>query len=328
MVTVFIIKGGGGVYDVIVVGGGPAGLSAALVFGRQHRRTLVVDGGRPRNAPADEMHMMLSRDGFDPAALLEIGRGELAAYPSVEVRPGTVVSAGGGIDDFEVALADGARERARRLVLATGQVDEPYDIPGLAERFGACVFHCPYCHGWEVSGKSIAVISAEPAEAMLAGYLADRFSTDVVLCTHGVEELPEEVAGHLAARGVEVDTAPVARVTGELDEVTVEFSDGRSLTRQALFHRAPTRQHALLAAELGCEILDDGTVRVDEIGQTTVPGVAAVGDTAKLPGMPVATTLVVLGAADGVRAAVWMDGGLFRGDLEREASGTGAPARE
>lgn len=314
-------------YDVIVVGGGPAGLSAALVFGRQRRRTLVIDGGKVRNAPADEMHMMLSRDGFSPAAMLEIGRAELAAYPSVELRPGAVVSAAGRIDDFEVVLADGGRERSRRIVLATGQVDEPYDIPGLAERFGVSVFHCPFCHGWEVSGKSLAVISADPAEAMLAAYLADRFSTDVVLCTHGVEELPDEVSAHLAARGVKVDTAPVARVSGGLGDMAVEFSDGRTLSREAVFHKAPTRQHSLLAAELGCEILDDGTVRVDETGQTTVPGVAAAGDTAKLPGMPVATTLVVLGAADGVRAAVWMDGGLFRGDLERSADPE-APAEE
>ncbi|WP_243742607.1 NAD(P)/FAD-dependent oxidoreductase [Actinorugispora endophytica] len=305
---------------MIVVGGGPSGLSAALVFGRQHRRVLVVDGGRVRNAPAEEMHMMLSRDGFPPDRMLAIGRSELAAYPSVEVRPGTVSAVSGSVGDFEAVLTDGTRERARRLVLGTGQIDEPYDIPGLRERFGRGVFHCPFCHGWEVSGKTLAVINSDPADATLAAYLADRFSSDVVLCTHGAEPLPEETAARLALRGVRVDPAPVAEVGGEPGAVSVRFADGRVLARGAVFHKAPTRQHSPLAAGLGCEILPDGTVRVDELQRTTVPGVAAVGDTAKLPAVPTATTLVVLGAADGVRAAVWMDGDLFREDLDRDAA--------
>ncbi|SFP69347.1 Thioredoxin reductase [Actinomadura madurae] len=302
-------------YDVIVVGGGPAGLSAALVFGRQRRRVLVIDGGRVRNAPAAEMHMYLSRDGFPPARLLELGRAELAAYPSVEVRPGTVLAARGAKDDFEVELAGGARERARRLVLATGQVDEPYDIPGLAERFGRGVFHCPFCHGWETSGKTLAVITTVPREAMLALYVADRFSDDVVLCTHGPLELPAEIAEKLREKGVTVNTEPITEVSGEAGDVTLRFADGSVLRRQGVYHRAPTRQHSELAAQLGCEIQDDGTVRVDELQETTVPGVAAAGDTAKLPAVPDAATLVSLGAADGVRAALWMDGDLFRSDL-------------
>jgi thioredoxin reductase len=303
------------VFDVIVVGGGPAGLSAALVFGRQRRQVLVVDGGQVRNAPAAEMHMYLSRDGFPPARLLAIGREELTAYPTVEVRPGVVLSARGAKENFELTLADGTIERARRLVLATGQVDEPYVIDGLAERFGRSVFHCPFCHGWETSGKTLAVITKEPWEAMLALYVADRFSDDVVLCSHGNRELPAEVGKKLDERGIRVIEEPVARVSGELDAVTVHFADGTTLTRQGIFHRAPTRQHSSLASELGCEILDDGTVKVNELQETTVPGIAAVGDMAKLPAVPDAVTLVVLGAADGVRAAVWMETDLFRADL-------------
>jgi thioredoxin reductase len=302
-------------YDVIVVGGGPAGLSAALVFGRQRRKVLVVDGGKVRNAPASEMHMYLSRDGFPPSKLLELGRAELAAYPTVEIRQGSVVAARGAKEDFTVELADGSVERARRLVLATGQVDEPYQIEGLPERFGRSVFHCPFCHGWETTGKTLAVITREPAEAMLALYVADRFSDDVVLCTDGPLELPDGVAKKLDERGVRVVATPIARLTGEPGALEVHFTDGEVLAREAVYHRAPTRQHASLAAELGCEILPDGTVRVDELQQTTVPGVAAAGDAAKLPAVPDAVTLVSLGAADGVRAAVWMEGDLFRSDL-------------
>ncbi|WP_433323783.1 NAD(P)/FAD-dependent oxidoreductase [Spirillospora sp. CA-294931] len=302
-------------HDVIVVGGGPAGLSAALVFGRQRRRVLLIDGGSPRNAPASEMHMYLSRDGFSPARLLELGRRELAAYPSIEVRSGVALSASGAVDDFAVVLADGDTVRARRLVLATGQVDEPYDIPGLAERFGVSVFHCPFCHGWETTGKSLAVLASTSPEAMLALYVADRFSDDVVLCAHGPLELPDEITKRLAERGVRVITEPVTEITGGLGELDLRLADGTVLRREAIYHRAPTRQHSELAAQLGCEILDDGTVRVDELQRTTVPGVAAAGDTAKLPAVPDAATLVSLGAADGVRAALWMEGDLFRSSL-------------
>lgn len=302
-------------HDVIVVGGGPAGLSAALVFGRQRRRVLVIDGGKVRNAPAAEMHMYLSRDGFPPARLLELGRAELAAYPSVELRPGTVRSARGKKDDFEVELDDGTTQRSRRLVLATGQVDEPYPIEGLRERFGRGVYHCPFCHGWETRDRSLAVLAREPAEAMLALYVADRFSDDVVLCAHGPLELPAEITAKLSERGVRVIETPVTRVTGEPGALELHFADGATLARQDVYHRAPTRQHSALAAELGCELNEDGTVRVNELQETTVPGVSAAGDTAKLPAVPDAATLVSLGAADGVRAAVWMEGDLFRSDL-------------
>jgi thioredoxin reductase len=303
------------VFDVVVIGGGPAGLSAALVFGRQRRSVLVVDGGRPRNSPASEMHMYLSRDGFPPQQLLDIGRGELADYPGVELRPGLAVAARGVKDDFEIELADGDVVRARRIVLATGQVDQPYDIPGLAERFGRSVFHCPFCHGWEAGDKTIAVVTREPMEAMLALYLGDRFSKDVVLCTDGPVELHEPVRSAVAARELPIVDKPIREITGGVDDLTIHFTDGSTLHREAIFHRAPTRQHSALAEQLGCEVQPDGTIKVDEIQQTTVPGVAAAGDMAKLPGMPDATTLVVLGAADGVRAAVWMESDLFRGDL-------------
>lgn len=302
-------------YDVVVIGGGPAGLSAALVFGRQRRSVLVIDGGQPRNAPAAEMHMYLSRDGFPPQQLLALGREELAAYPSVEVRQGLAKSAKGSTGEFTVELIDGDTVQARRLVLATGQVDQPYDIPGLAERFGRSVFHCPFCHGWEASDKTLAVITHEPMEGMLALYLADRFSTNVALCTDGPLEFPEPVRSAVANSKVFTMDSKIERITGEQDDLTIHFTDGRTLGRQAIFHRAPTRQHSDLAEQLGCEILPDGTVKVNDLQQTTVPGVSAVGDMAKLPAVPDATTLVVLGAGDGVRAALWMESDLFRSDL-------------
>ena len=302
-------------YDVIIIGAGAAGLSAAQVLGRQQRRTLVLDGGPPRNSPADGIHMYLSRDGFPPLDLLDAGRRELSGYPAVEITSGPAVAAAAQLDDFTVTLDTGQQHRARRLLLATGQVDRPWEVPGLPERFGTSVMHCPFCHGWEARGRSIVVFGREPAEVMLAAYLADRYSKDVVVATHGPHALPEPVLSNLRELGIPVNHEPVAELSGELDDLTVRFADGSSLTRQVAFHRAPVEQQTSLAAQLGAEILPDGYLRVNEFAQTTVAGVAAAGDLARLPALPDGLTLVSQAAADGVRAAVWLEQGMFRASL-------------
>lgn len=302
-------------YDVIVVGAGAAGLSAAQVLGRQQRRTLVLDGGPPRNSPADGIHMYLSRDGFPPLDLLSAGRRELDAYPAVEIVRGRATAVTGRLDDFTVTLDIEQQYRARRLLLATGQVDRSWDVPGLPERFGTSVMHCPFCHGWETRGKSIVVFGREPAEVMLAAYLADRYSKDVVVATHGPHALPEPILGNLRELGVSVNLEPVTVLSGELDDLTVRFADGSSLQRQVAFHRAPVVPQTSLAAQLGAEVLPDGYLRVDEFAQTTVAGVAAAGDLARLPALPDGLTLVSQAAADGVRAAVWLEQGMFRATL-------------
>ncbi|WP_226874206.1 NAD(P)/FAD-dependent oxidoreductase [Microbispora sitophila] len=299
--------------DVVVVGGGPAGLNAALVSGRQRRRVLLLDSGRPRNAPAQETHMLLSRDGFGPAALREVARADLRVYPTVEVRSAEVVDARSVAEGFEVVLADGSRERARKLILATGQTDVLADVPGLAERFGRSVFHCPFCHGYEARDRPLAVLGADFPSVMLALYVADRFCEDVTLCTNG-EELPQEHRDRLEKAGVGLREEPVAEVRGELGSLEVVFTAGKPLARGAMFHRTRIRQHADLAERLGCELLPDGCVRVNEFQQTSVPGVYAAGDMARLAVLPDALTFVVMGAADGARAAIWVDQELFRAD--------------
>lgn len=307
--------------DVIVIGGGPAGLSAALVLGRQRRRVLLVDSGAPRNAPASEMHMYLGRDGEPPAPLLAAGRAEVAAYPTVRFRDDEVVSVSGELDAFTAEFADGSVEAGARLLLATGQVDEPLDVPGLAQRWGSSVFHCPFCHGYEVRGKTVAVIGTEVPQVMLGAYLGDRYCDDVLVCTTGPHELPAEVTGLLATRGIEVVTTPLDRISGQLGALELHFADGSVLEREAIFHRAPTRQHSPLAMQLECELLADGCVKVDEFGRTTVPGVSAAGDMARLEVLPDALTLVAPGAADGVRAAVWMELDYFRAGLALTPAG-------
>lgn len=301
-------------YEVAVVGAGAAGLSAALVLGRQRRRTLVLDGGPPRNAPATEMHMYLGRDGAPPAGLLTDGRAELAAYPTVELRPSRAVGAAGSAGAFALTLDDGSAVSAGALLLATGVTDVPVDVPGLAELWGTGVYHCPFCHGYETNGRTLAVLG-NGFDAMLAAYVADRFSTDVVLCTHGPAELPGFVSAALDARGVRVVEAPVTAVEGEAGALRVRFADGSALEREAVYHRAPTRPNTAIAAALGATLLPDGCVRVDEFGRTDVPGVSAAGDAAHLEAVPEPATLVSVAAAAGVAAAVWLEQDLFRAGL-------------
>lgn len=302
-------------YDVVVVGAGAAGLSAAQVLGRQLRHTLVVDGGPPRNSPADGIHMYLSRDGFPPWDVLEVGRRELDAYPHAQIVVARVTEVAGHLDAFTVTLDNGDRHRARRLLLATGQVDRPWAVTGLPERFGRSVLHCPFCHGWEARGKSIVVFGREPAEVMLAAYLADRYSKEVTVVTNGPHTLPEPVLANLHGFGIPVSQEPVVELTGELDDLTVHFADGSGTRCQVAFHRAPVQPQTALAQQLGAEVLPDGYLRVDEFSRTTVPGLAGAGDLARLPALPDGLTLVSQAAADGVRAAVWLEQGLFRAGL-------------
>ncbi|MFK4105652.1 NAD(P)/FAD-dependent oxidoreductase [Streptomyces sp. NPDC019531] len=300
-------------YDVLVVGGGPAGLNAALVAGRQRRSVLLLDSGVPRNAPATEMHMLLSRDGFPPAELRRIGREQLAVYPGVEIREALVTTAETDGSGFVLTLGDGARVSGRKVIIATGQVDVLDQVEGLSELFGRGVYHCPFCHGWETRGRKLAVLGHEFPQVMQALYVADRFSHDVIVCTDG-HPVPEQAAGKLAEAGIAVDETPVSRIEGKESEIRIVLADGRVLDRQAVYHRAPTRQHSPLAEQLGCRILPDGCVRVDEFQRTSVPGVYAAGDAARLEALPDALTFVVTGAADGARAAIWLEQELFRQD--------------
>ncbi|WP_043616780.1 NAD(P)/FAD-dependent oxidoreductase [Nonomuraea candida] len=263
------------VFDVVVVGGGAAGLSAALVLGRARRRVAVIDDGEPRNAPAEHMQGFLSRNGMSPSALLEVGRAEVAGY-GVRFIEGRV----GRIDHgYFVQLEDGRVIRARRVVVATGLRDELPDIPGMWERWGRDLLHCPYCHGYEVRDEPLGVLGTHP-NAVNHALLLRQWSDDVVYFPHD-QEPTEEEREKLAARGVRVVEGTVARLVVEDDRLRgVELAEGSVVARAAVFVMPRMVPRDELLGDLGCERDANGWVVTDRSGRTSVPGVWAVGNVA------------------------------------------------
>jgi thioredoxin reductase len=285
-------------WDVIVVGGGAAGLSAALVLGRARQRTLVVDAGHPSNAPAHGIGGFLGQNERPPADFYADGRAEVLAHPTVEIREGEVV-AGEHVDGgIRLTLADGTEESALRVVLASGMDYRPTDKPGVAERFGRSVFHCPFCHGWEVRDRRLAVLDGGP-HGLMRALLLREWSDDVTLLTDGGEGPSEEDRAKLAALGIEVDERPVASVEGPGDELTaICFEDGSTRPCGGLLVPAPLAQRSDLAEQLGAQAAPaspqafDALV-IDGMQATTGAGVFAAGDIANP--MPSVAAAVAMG---------------------------------
>ncbi|MFI1675723.1 NAD(P)/FAD-dependent oxidoreductase [Streptomyces sp. NPDC020607] len=309
--------GNGQAYDVVVVGGGTAGLSAALVLGRSRRRVLVVDAGEPRNAPAAHMQGYLSRDGMPPAEFLAEGRRELERYGVEVVRDRVSAVRPDGTGEFAVALADGGEVHARRVVMATGLVDELPDVPGVAERWGRDVLHCPYCHGWEVRDEPFGVLASEPFNSHQV-LLVTQWSKDVTLFLHTVRDLPDEEWERLAAAGVQVVEGEVAGLAVEDDRLTgVRLADGRVFPRSVLFVAARPVARGGLLTELGAEHKDTPFgpyPLVDETGRTSVPGVWAVGNAAG------PMEQVINAASAGYRAGSTVNADLVMTDLDAEVA--------
>lgn len=301
-------------YDVIVIGGGTAGLSAALVLGRARRRTLVLDGGPPRNAPSPAAHGVFTRDGTPPFELLRMGREQLAPYGSVEVRGIEAESARGTAGGFTVQLADGAEAGARRLLLAVGVRDELPPIDGLAALWGRGALHCPYCHGWEVRDEPLAVL-ARGALALELVPLLLQWSRDVVLCTHGPSELAPADVEALARNGVPVIETPIDRLEGGEGLERIVFADGRVEARRGLFLKPPQAVGSGIPGRLGCDLTDTGHLATGPDHQTSVRGVYAAGDAAS------PFQQVVLAAASGAHAAITLNRDLAQEDFAAGAAG-------
>jgi len=262
-------------YDVVVAGGGAAGLNAALVLGRARRRVAVVDAGAPRNAPATHMHGFLSRDGMPPADLLAVGRDEVAGYGG-ELLQGRVDQIDPG---FLVHLATGPALPARRVLVATGLRDELPELPGLGERWGKDLLHCPYCHGYEVRGQPLGVLGTGPASVGQA-LLVRQWSDDVVLFPHTLDVTGDE-RERLTARGVPIVDGMVRRLVVDGDRLHgVELAEGQVVARAAVFVFPRMVAHDTLLTGLGCDKDEDGWVITDLSGRTSVPGVWAAGNVA------------------------------------------------
>jgi thioredoxin reductase len=294
--------------DVIIVGGGPAGLSAALVLGRAGRNTLVLDAGEPRNAASRASHTFLTRDGIPPSELLDLARAELERYPSVEVRLTEALSASVEPIGFEVTLPNGGAEHCRKLLLATGVVDELPPIEGLAQLWGTSVFHCPYCDGWEVRGGALAVYD-RGAEAMSFVPVVLCWSEDIVLCTDGPSGLSDRARNELEQNGVRIIETPIARLEGNGRLERIVFSDGSAVARDALFVHTSPRGRSDLAAQLGCGLTEQGLVEVTPERETSVPGVYAAGDAASR------FHQIVVAAASGAEAAIMINRALSMEDF-------------
>jgi len=291
-------------YDVAVIGGGAAGLSAALVLSRARRRVAVVDAGSPRNAPAAHMHGFLSRDGLPPRDLLAIGRDEVLGYGGDIIDSAVEDVVRGAGSSFRLGLANGSDLTARRLLVATGLRDELPDVPGVRERFGRDVLHCPYCHGYEVRDQPIAVLGGTP-DAVQHAQLVRQWSADVVVLPH-TDALSAQDRVQLTARAIGIVDGAVKRLVVDDDRLTgIELADGAVIHRAAaVFVRPRFIPNNDVLNALGCAMDDRGWVVADAAGRTTVAGVWVAGNAAD----PKAQ--VITAAGEGSAAAIALNGDL------------------
>lgn len=281
-------------YDAIIVGGGPAGLSAALALGRCRRRVLLFDDGRPRNAASPNAHGFFTRDGTAPDQLRQLGREQLAQY-DVRILDERVAWASPAQHGFAIRSTSGTF-RARKLLLATGIVDEVPALPGLSELYGRSVFHCPLCDGWEWRERQLAAYGNSASAVELALALTV-WSPDVVLCTDGWTALSARHRDELAAHDVALNTRRVAALEGSAGQLhAVLFADGERVPRDALFFAARTAPRSQLAAQLGCASPDDSAITTDPREQACRDGVYVIGDASQ------DVNFIAVAVAEGFRA--------------------------
>ncbi|HBB90064.1 MAG TPA: NAD(P)/FAD-dependent oxidoreductase [Blastocatellia bacterium] len=296
-------------FDVIIIGAGPAGLSGALVLGRCRRRVLLCDAGRPRNAASHGLHNYLTRDGIDPAEFLHLGREELKSYETVKLLKIEVTDARRLEHGFEVTLSNGERAVTRKLLIATGVVDEIPKLKGIDSFYGRSVFHCPYCDGWEMRDQPLAVYGKGENGLGLTLELI-LWSRDLVLCTDGPSELSAEDLARLAQHNVPVYEQRILRLEGNdgvLDQII--FVNGEATQRRGMFFSTGQRQGSELPKKLGCEFTDEGCVATGAYEVTNVPGLYVAGDASRL------VQFVIVAASEGAQAAVAINKELMKEDL-------------
>jgi thioredoxin reductase len=284
-------------FDVIIIGGGPAGLSAGLTLGRFRRSVMICDSQQPRNAKSTGVHGFFSREGIHPQELLQIAREQLKPYSTVQLHAQEVVDIVPSDAHFKVIFRDGTSESTKKVLFATGVKDIFPPIEGLDALVGQSVFHCPYCDGWEARDKAIAIVANGDA-AVHFSQLLHSLSDDIVICTNGSSEMSSSEHLQLDRLGINIIETPILRLKRQDTALEgLEFADGSFLQCDVLFVRPAQHQHSPLPERTGCKMTGDGYVDVDEQGKTSIAGVYAAGDLTSLKQQ------VVFAAARGVAAA-------------------------
>ncbi|PUA40179.1 pyridine nucleotide-disulfide oxidoreductase [Paenibacillus elgii] len=294
--------------DVVIIGGGPAGLSAGLILGRARKQTIVIDEGRPRNAVTREAHGFLTRDGISPGEFRRIAKEQLRVYPSVSQAEDTVVSIAGEDGYFLLETATGMKIASKKLLFAVGMKDRKLGIPGLAEVYGKSAFVCPYCDGWELRDEPLVVISRGAALMHFAPLLSG-WTKRFVVCTNGPDELSEAERDELRDHHIPLFDTPIRAILsseGMVNHVVLE--DGTEIPCTGIFFKSELVPGTDLPQSLGCRISDTGVIAVDEFGKSSVSGVYAAGDASSLMHQSIAA------AASGALAAA-----AINGELNREA---------
>lgn len=292
--------------DVIVIGGGPAGISCALLLGRCRRKVVVFDEGLPRNRLSKQMNGFITRDGIDPKEFLSLARKELIKY-DVQIVHKKIKTAKKIGSYFEVTSENGEAYQCKKLLLATGIVDTLPPVKGIESFYGKSAFHCPYCDGWESNDKKIAVMGRSRSGASLAVILAT-WSRNITVLTNGKRDIPSEELKKLKKLGIKVNRKKIAQLKGKGSKLEqVEFEDKSTLDTEVLFFSFGYKQHSDIPRQLKCEFTKRGVVKTDKLQQTNIPGFFVAGDASR------DMQLVIVAASEGTKAGVAINSLLARG---------------
>ncbi|GAA0358580.1 NAD(P)/FAD-dependent oxidoreductase [Bacillus horti] len=295
--------------DVTIIGGGPAGLSAALVLGRARKNVIVIDEAKPRNAVTRETHGFLTRDGVSPSEFRRLAKEEISAYPSVSFALEKAESITGTDGHFKIMTTQGKLYESKKVLFAIGMKDRPLDIPGLTEVYGKSAFVCPYCDGWELRDQPLVIIN-KGAELMHFAPLISGWSKDFTICTNGPDELSDSEREGLK-RQVSLHDSPIKHIEskdGIVQQVILE--DGTSIPCRGIFFKPDLVMGSDLPKQIGCEITEIGTVAIDQLGKTNIPGIYSAGDSATRMHQAIAAASMGSFAAAGINselnAEAWM----------------------
>ena len=266
------------IYDVVIIGGSYAGLSAAMALGRAIRRVLIIDSGQPCNQQTPHSHNLITQDGATPAHITTVAKEQVLAYPTVSCRTGIVTTVAGVSTMFDVSTQAGETVRTRKILFATGLKDPLPPIPGLAACWGISAIHCPYCHGYEYRDQPTGIL-VNGATALDFGKLIRNWTKELTIFTNGAPTFPEEQCQQFQSLGIAVVTKPIREIEHTQGLIKgLLFTDGSFQPLQALYVRAPVAQHCSVLQDLGCALTETGLLRVDNFKRTSIPGIYAAGD--------------------------------------------------